>query len=80
MKRWLRRRLVPLMLMLFALAPALVVAQTNDEPLRVGITEVPPFVMQSDSGEWEGISIDLWRRVAENLGQDYQWVPLPFSD
>ncbi|TGN39009.1 transporter substrate-binding domain-containing protein [Marinobacter confluentis] len=64
--------------------PALALSQGEDgnaeAPVKVGITEVPPFVMQSENGEWEGISIDLWRQIAENMGQQYEWVPLPFSD
>jgi ABC-type amino acid transport substrate-binding protein len=65
---------------LLLILPTLVAAQAEPEPIRVGITEVPPFVMKSDSGEWEGISIDLWRQVSENMGRQFEWVPLPFSD
>lgn len=78
------RRLALLLLML----PTLAFAQSAEgpvdspmnEPVKVGITEVPPFVIKSESGEWEGISIDLWRQVADNLGREYEWVPLSFSD
>ena len=28
---------------------------TSAKTLQVGITEVPPFVMQTERGEWEGI-------------------------
>lgn len=31
----------------------------------VGTKEAPPFSMKSPEGEWTGISIDLWRRIAE---------------
>lgn len=58
--------------------PTQIHAQTS--PLRVGITEVPPFVMQTDDGRWEGISIDLWREVAGGMGRDYEWVPMSFND
>lgn len=58
--------------------PTQIHAQTS--PLRVGITEVPPFVMQTDDGRWEGISIDLWREVAAGMGRDYEWVPMSFND
>ncbi|MBW4934931.1 transporter substrate-binding domain-containing protein [Marinobacter sp. F4206] len=51
-----------------------------DAPLKVGITEVPPFVMQTEDGQWEGISIDLWRTVAAGMGREFEWVPLAFSD
>ncbi|GGC92680.1 transporter substrate-binding domain-containing protein [Halopseudomonas salina] len=54
-------------------------AQTQETVLRVGITAVPPFVMTDADGNWEGISIDLWRTIAEDLGQDYEFVELSFE-
>ncbi|WP_275406467.1 transporter substrate-binding domain-containing protein [Rhodoligotrophos defluvii] len=41
--------------------------------LTVGTKEAPPFAMKTPSGEWEGISIDLWRRIADELGLKYQF-------
>ncbi len=55
-------------------------AQAQEEPLKVGITSVPPFVMEGENGEWEGISIDLWQQVADATGKQYEYVPLGFSD
>ncbi|MBW7471638.1 transporter substrate-binding domain-containing protein [Marinobacter sp. F4218] len=51
-----------------------------DPSLKVGITEVPPFVMQTEDGRWEGISIDLWRTVAAGMEREFEWVPMAFSD
>ncbi|WP_341707682.1 transporter substrate-binding domain-containing protein [Halopseudomonas sp.] len=48
--------------------------------LRVGITEVPPFVIADGSGGWEGISIDLWRAIAERQGWAFEWQPMGFSE
>lgn len=56
------------------------VAQSEQTSIKVGITEVPPFVMQTEDGEWEGISIDLWTQIADGMDQNYEWVPLSFSD
>jgi polar amino acid transport system substrate-binding protein len=50
------------------------------EPLRVGITEVPPFAMQTDEGGWEGISYELWRTIAGNLGHDYELIPMTLDE
>ncbi len=54
--------------------------QAQESALKVGITEVPPFVMQTEQGEWEGISVDLWRSVADGIGRDFEWVPLSFRE
>lgn len=63
---------------LLALFASQAMAQT--EPLKVGITPVPPFVMQTDNGEWEGISIELWQQVAEGMDRSYTLVPLTFNE
>lgn len=55
-------------------------AHAQDDSLRVGVTNVPPFAMPADDGGWEGISVDLWKDVAAGLGRDYQFVPMEFAD
>ena len=72
-----------LLLCLLLCSAPLVHAQTSDTstaPLRVGITEVPPFVIADGKGGWEGISIDLWRAIADRQGWEYEWQVMPFSD
>ena len=34
----------------------------------VGTKEAPPFAMKLADGNWSGISIDLWRKIAEERG------------
>lgn len=41
--------------------------------LQVGIKEAPPFVMKAADGTWTGISIELWRQVAAELGVRYDF-------
>lgn len=36
--------------------------------LVVGTKEAPPFAMKDDNGVWRGLSIDLWRLIATDLG------------
>lgn len=40
--------------------------------LIVGVKEAPPFAMQRADGSWHGISIDLWRDIAAELGLTYE--------
>ena len=49
-------------------------AQAPDNPdvslqreLVIGTKEAPPFAMKAADGTWNGISVDLWRRVADQL-------------
>lgn len=41
--------------------------------LQVGTRVAPPFVMKTDDGGWEGISIDLTEFIAERLGRGITW-------
>lgn len=43
--------------------------------LRVGVKEAPPFAFQDANQQWQGISVELWRRVAEDLGKPFVFVP-----
>ena len=60
--------------------PTATQVHAQSTPLKVGITEVPPFVMQAGDGRWEGISIDLWREVAAGMEQEFEWVPMSFNE
>ncbi len=39
----------------------------------VGTKEAAPFAMKSQDGQWSGISIDLWRRIAEQKNFKYRF-------
>ncbi|MBI1374304.1 MAG: transporter substrate-binding domain-containing protein [Phycisphaera sp.] len=63
-----------------ALFASIGAAQTPDAPaapakprprLRVVTKVTPPFAMRDADGNWSGISIELWRRLADEVGVDY---------
>lgn len=39
----------------------------------VGTMRVPPFVLRSDEGQWRGLSIDLWKRIADELKVPFEF-------
>jgi ABC-type amino acid transport substrate-binding protein len=45
-----------------------------DRELVIATREVPPFAMKQKDGTWRGISIDLWRRVADQLHLRYRFA------
>lgn len=49
---------------------------TTAETLRVGVKPVPPFAMPDGQGGWTGISVELWQRVAAELGWQTKWVAM----
>ncbi|MDD2159971.1 transporter substrate-binding domain-containing protein [Pseudomonas sp. MIL19] len=71
------RVLIALWLMLLGFNAA--AAEPNEPVLRVGISEVPPFVIKEPDGSWRGISIDLWRTVASAAGYRFELLPMPFE-
>jgi polar amino acid transport system substrate-binding protein len=49
-------------------------ASVPDRELVIGTKEAPPFAMKQQDGTWRGISIDLWRRVAERTQLRYRFA------
>ena len=45
----------------------------SERELVIGIKEAPPFAMKRQDGGWGGISVDLWRRVADHLHLRYRF-------
>jgi polar amino acid transport system substrate-binding protein len=65
------------MALIFA-APCLAQTPENaDAPaqreLVIGTKEAPPFAMRAADGKWQGIDIDLWRHIAEDLQLHYRF-------
>ena len=61
-------------LLLGLVLPAM--AQPAPEPrtLVVGVKTAPPFVIKEANGDFSGLSIDLWRAVAERDDIEYRFV------
>jgi polar amino acid transport system substrate-binding protein len=61
-----------------AQAPDTANTQTaSQHELVVGTKETPPFAMKAADGGWSGISIDLWRHVADELHLHYRFSEEP---
>ena len=45
-----------------------------EKELRVGLYEKPPFVIAGENGTWDGISVRLWRAVADSLNLTYNFT------
>jgi polar amino acid transport system substrate-binding protein len=48
-------------------------ARASDRELVLGLRVAPPFVMKTPDGIWTGISVELWRHLAEQLGLRYRF-------
>ena len=78
-----RRSLSPLLLLQVVVAlltlpldRALSVELHPTAPVRVAVYDLPPYGAQGTNGALSGVSVDLWRRVAEELGWDYKFTPV----
>lgn len=47
----------------------------DSSALVVGVYQAPPFAIKQD-GNWQGIGVDLWQQITENLGLSYRWQEL----
>ena len=48
-----------------------------DEPLRVAVYDLAPYGSVDAEGLFSGVSVDLWRRVAEDLRLNYRLNSVP---
>ena len=53
-------------------SPSVRTAGADAPKLIVGTKEAAPFAMRHSDPSWSGISIELWRRIAEDLGLAYE--------
>ncbi|WP_407175157.1 transporter substrate-binding domain-containing protein [Bradyrhizobium sp. STM 3562] len=81
MKRYLRSVSTAVILVLTAvlvlstsLQAAALEGEAQNRELVVGTKEAPPFAMKDKDGNWEGMSIELWRRIAGKLGLQYRFA------
>lgn len=58
---------------LFAYITIFITVLSHGQELKVAVKETPPFAMQSAEGEWEGLSIDIWKEVAQQAGLSYSF-------
>jgi len=54
--------------------------QVPDGVLSVAIRPAPPYILENGVRGLEGISVDLWERVAQELQIDYQYVCLGLQE
>lgn len=45
----------------------------NKDVLTIGTKIAKPFAMKDKDGKWYGISIELWEKIAKELGVEFQW-------
>lgn len=77
--RWLAAIAFAALLVFSSAASAQTSASTSSadpaqRELVIGTKEAAPFAMKLADGKWTGISIDLWRKIAEERGWRYRIV------
>jgi polar amino acid transport system substrate-binding protein len=56
------------------------VAHGPDDPLRIAVYDLAPYGSVDAQGLYSGVSVDLCRRVAEDLGLSYRFEAVPQMD
>ena len=52
----------------------------ESEPLRIAVYDLAPYGSVGPDGEFQGVSVELWRRVAEEFGRQYRLTPVAQMD
>ena len=55
-------------------------AAVSTHPLVVAVREAPPFAMRDAAGQWVGLSVELWEKIAEERTWGFEWRELPLHD
>ncbi len=53
--------------------------QTDSIELVIGYYESPPFILENEDGELEGISVTMWQRIARDLNLSYRFEKMPLE-
>ena len=56
--------------------PAFAAEQREPETLRIAVYDVPPYGYVDSDGSISGVSVDLWRRVAEQMEWPFKLIPV----
>ena len=47
--------------------------RASSEKLVVGVIEAPPIFMKTNKGQWEGLGVDIWKTVAQDMGVSFEF-------
>ena len=73
---FVRRTRLPVAALAVAVAAFSGSASRADEPLRVAVYDIPPYGYVMPDGSISGVSVELWRRVAERIERQYRLTPV----
>ena len=48
-------------------------------PLRVGIHDIVPYATKNADGEWDGLGVELWKKIVASTGLRFVFVEMPFE-
>ena len=48
--------------------------------LAIGTKDSPPFSIKQSDGTWEGLSIELWKAIAQDLDLDYEFKEMTLGE
>lgn len=58
-------------------------AQNTNTPIQkllIGVKESPPFVVKNPDGSWNGISIWLWKQIADDLDIEFEFREMELEE
>jgi len=69
----MKRFLLPLLVIIAFQIKGYTATQQPTDQIRIGVAEIPPFILL-DSNNIRGVSVDLWRNIADSLQINYRYI------
>ena len=61
-------------------SPVVSLPAETSRKLRIAVFERPPYTFKTEQGVWNGIGIELWEEIAEELHLPYEYVEVPLGE
>ena len=61
-------------------SPVVSVPAETSRKLRIAVFERPPYTFKTEQGVWNGIGIELWEEIAEELHLPYEYVEVSLGE
>ena len=60
--------------LLFTILALCAAAHAQEQKLRVGIFDRPPFAMKDANGNWNGLAVVVWEKISAELALPFEYV------
>ena len=75
-----KRTAIGIFTVFFIMICFLLSASDSDKVLKVATRQSPPFSFKDSDGQWKGLSIELWKEIANDLNYEYKFYETTLTE